>query len=578
MSTPIPVDGTDGAERPKRGSLASRLLRRKAREPRPAKAAREPRESRGKQKAERKPRSVVLAQYQRPRSRIIWIVLAAAVAAFCFVYGFFFSMYAPARMTQFGFPLLGLGAISVWALPELGRAPRKGIERLFFAFFVTVPLWPPYLAIALPGLPWITVARLIGFPLIFLVALGVSASKAFRKDIMEALNAAPLIWKTLVAFALLQLVSVGFSDQPNISVNKLLVAQVNWTAMFFAAVYVFRQPGRLERFGLLLWLMAIVLSFVGFREYTIHHVLWAGHVPSFLAVEDPAVQRLLHGSVRAGTDRYRVQGTYSSPLGFGEFLALSTPFVLHYIFGSYRFFLRVLAIIALPILLTAIISTDTRLSMVGFIASCVMYIFFWGTLRWRQTRGSIMGPAVVLSYPAVVMMVGAAVLFVPRLHVMTLGGGAQAASTEARKEQVRMGIPMLFHRPWGYGIGRGADKLGYTNGGGVLTIDTYWLLIALDYGVLGFLLFYGMILIAVGHGFFGIVAGPKSREQTLMIPITISLVVFFIIKSIYSGIENQSIIFMMLGAITALVFRQKADLDQVAPGTPGGLRPLGKQN
>jgi cobalamin synthase len=202
--------------------------------------------------------------------------------------------------------------------------------------------------------------------------------------------------------------------------------------------------------------------------------------------------------------------------------------------------------------------TDSRLGMIGFMLSMLFYLFLWGALQWRSRPRSFLGPAVVISYPILFCGFIAASFVVPRLRVITWGGGKQASSTEARVEQVRRGVPMIFTHPFGHGIGRGAEALGFVNPAGILTIDTYYLAIGLDYGVFGFALFYGMLAIAGLESFQAILIGPKEREETLLIPITVCLACFFIIKSIYSGVENQPLIYMMIGVVTALCARIKA--------------------
>jgi hypothetical protein len=533
--------------------------------PQTAKASRGPRQrrwfwsrDRGAADAARE-RELILQPYARKQRAGAAMALLAVTAILCFAEGYGFSLFAPYRMVPFFFPIGLLGAITIWALPELGTAPTKALERVFFIAYLTFPLWPNYLAIALPGLPWITLVRLTCFPLLFLLLLSVSISQTFRKEAAEPLLGSSLLWKGVAGFSLYMTLSVALSNQPQTSLNKLVVSLISWTAIYFAAAYIFNKPGRMERWTLLLWLMALGLSLESFWEHRLQRLPWAGHIPSFLAVADDSVGRALSVKMRAGTDMYRDQAMFSSPLGLSEFLALSTPFVLHYVAGAYKLIVRIGAAISLPLILTAIIWTDSRLGFIGFLLANVFYIFFWGALQWRRQRGSLWGPAVVLSYPAFLVAFGVAILTVPRLRVMTLGGAKTAPSTEARKEQVREGLPMVFKHPFGHGIGRGADALGYVNPAGTLTIDTYFLLIALDYGIFGFLLFYGTFVVAIGEGFRAAVRGPTDRETTLLIPLTISLISFFVIKTIYSGIENQSIVFMMLGAVTALVYRVKRD-------------------
>lgn len=511
---------------------------------------------------------VILAPYVRPSARWVGITLIAILGLVSFLYGFGFSTFAPYRIVQFVLPILFLGAMTIWALPELGGAPTTLLERVFFLFFLALPLWPNYLAIVLPGLPWITFLRLTGFPLAFLLLLSVSISRQFRKEAGAPLKAVPFLWRGIAAFALYQIFSVTLSNAPQISIDRLLNSLINWTAIFFVSAWVFSKPGRVERWALLMWVIAIYLSFLSAREFMAGKILWAGHIPSFLAVEDDSVIRSLSAKVRAGSTQYRTAATFSTPLGLGEYMALATPFALHFMASAYRAPVRVIAALSIPLIFNTILLTDTRLGMVGFLIGCVLYLFCWGALRWMQKRGSLIGPIIVLSYPAVMVAVTAAVLLVPRIRVMTLGGGKHQASTEARAEQIRLGIPKVLQHPFGYGIGRGGSGLGYVNPSGTLTIDNYYLLIAMDYGIFGFVIFYAMFMVAIGAGFRGVLIGPRNREHTLLIPISIALTSFFIIKSVYSGVENQPMVFMMLGAVTALVYRIKVANGQMPPLAP----------
>ena len=186
---------------------------------------------------------------QPPGAQGAGTALVIITALACFAFGFGFSVLAPAEMVLFLFPILILGALNVWALPEMGAAPTKALERLFFISFLSLPLWPPYLAIVLPGLPWITMVRLTGFPLVFLLLVAVSSSKAFRAEASEPLKADPLVWKAVTIFAIYQTLSVGWSNRyfRQVSIDKLLVSQLSWTAIFFVSAWIFSKPGRLAR-------------------------------------------------------------------------------------------------------------------------------------------------------------------------------------------------------------------------------------------------------------------------------------------------------------------------------------------
>ena len=101
-----------------------------------------------------------------------------------------------------------------------------------------------------------------------------------------------------------------------------------------------------------------------------------------------------------------------------------------------------------------------------------------------------------------------------------------------------------------------ADVLHYTTPGGVVTIDTYFLALALDWGILGFLIYYGMILMvtwkAVRYGWTG---GARTREHGYLIPAGIALTEFFVIKTIFSQTHNHALVFIMMGMVAALIYR-----------------------
>jgi O-antigen ligase len=125
-----------------------------------------------------------------------------------------------------------------------------------------------------------------------------------------------------------------------------------------------------------------------------------------------------------------------------------------------------------------------------------------------------------------------------------------------RIEQWKLGIPKILTHPWGYGIGKGNEALGFVDVNGALTIDSYYLLVALEYGVIGFIVYYGMFFFAI------YLIAKKSlspalfeKENALIIPVGIALLNFIVIKSVFAQPDNHAIVFMILGMIVALLWR-----------------------
>ena len=118
-----------------------------------------------------------------------------------------------------------------------------------------------------------------------------------------------------------------------------------------------------------------------------------------------------------------------------------------------------------------------------------------------------------------------------------------------------MGWQKLLQWPFGYGIGQAAPTLGFGKDiGGMITIDTYYLSIVLEYGVVGFIVYYGMFAIAIYEGIRrSLFAHSDNEDRAFLLPITVSLITFIVVKSVFSQQDNHPVVFMMLGALVALV-------------------------
>lgn len=516
--------------------------------------------------------SGIVPPYRRAGSKPRRVLLLLSLAGL--VLGYHFALLAPHAVVPLLVPVAVLAGLVIWALPNMRSAPEKPLSSLLLAFLVALPLWPNYLAIALPGLPWITVLRIISGPMILLLLICLSVSPVFRQRMAESAAAIAPVPKLLMVLVLLQTASLApailTGGGVGESIEALVLAQMNWTAIFFLSAYISLRPGWPLHVVYALIAVAALLCLVGIQEARLGAVPWAGHIPAFLKIEDPLVQRVLGGSARAATGIHRVQATYTTSLGFAEFLALVTPFILHIAVRGKRFWARLAAIAFLPLLFWVIMLTDSRLGVVGYLLSCLFSLFIHGMLKWRSDKRSLIGPAIVLSYPALFAGFLISTFFVPRLSRMVWGGGAASYSTQARIDQWDRGLDLLAANPLGYGIGRGGITLGYVNQAGQGTIDSYFLLILLEYGVIGFALFFGLFALAVWKGAKAIFDYRPGGEESLLVPLTIILANWIVIKSIFAQPDNNPIIFAILGMMSALIWR--AGLNAPSPARLAGSR------
>ncbi len=479
----------------------------------------------------------------------------AAVVVFCFFYGIAVALFMPWLILGLIVPIAILAVIAIWALPDTRTAPTRALWGLLFAYMMCLIMWPNYIALALPGLPWITMSRITGVPLGLILLLCVSTSREFRESVSKALASAPIITIFFVTFVGIQTLSLAFSKDIFTSIDKYLVDQLGWTGIFFVSAYVFQKEGRVERMAGLLWAMAMFVGVIAILEFRHERVLWAGHIPSFLQINDESVKAALAGGNRFG--RYRAVSTFGTCLGLGEYMALSLPFVLRFAMGSYPSLLRAAAWASIPFVLVISIVSGARVGTIGCLVALVLYGGAWSLLKWWREPSRLIGPALATVYPLAALAGAACVAFVGRLRAMFWGDGSQHFSDQARRDQIHLGIPKILSHPWGYGVGRGAETLGYHPFKRV-TIDNYYLDVTLEYGVHGFIIYYGMFVVAMYYCYRTITKlKALPREIEMLLPIGVSLATFFIIKSSFSEENNHPLVFMMLGMVVALVYRAR---------------------
>ena len=484
------------------------------------------------------------------------LVLAAAGASF--------AIYGTNILMPFAGLLAILALLIVWVLPESRNPPLRWLRRLFFAFLIAFLFWPDYLALDLPGLPWITAMRLFAVPLAATFFISLSVSKSFRADLKALLQTTSYTNTFLLIFIAFAALSVVYSRSPADSANKFVVAILYWFVVFYVSVWLFAKPGTVRKFAALMWVFAILTSLVGIQEWRLQAIPWAGSIPSFLTIEDPVIATILAATVRSTMGIYRLKSKFITPLSFAEFLAFTTPFIIYFAVFSRKFYLKVAAVATLPLVFLSIVRTDSRLGATGFLLSFLFFLVAWGVIRWKQRRESIFGPAITLSYPLVAVGFLASTFFVGRVRNMVWGTGAQSFSTQAREAQWDSGIPKLLAQPWGYGMGQGGLVLGYRNPAGVLTIDSHYLAALLDFGLLGFI-FYALIFISVlAYGTYYLLRA-QTTEHLLIIPCLILVSIFVIEKYVFAQVENHTLVFMSLGAICAMCWRIKNEEKGVTP-------------
>ena len=503
--------------------------------------------------------------YTRPSlvaKRRYRLLLYAALTAFCFIYSLLMLVLPRQLLVLFSLPLMILTLFIIWALPLADTRPLPLTRTLFWALFGCLFLWPNYLALVIPGLPWITVTRFFGGPLVLLLLYYSSRSRPFRAEMKMLFSGAPLIVGLVTAFAVVQVISLAFSDAPFLTFNKILNNQITWTAMFFAGLWAMKDERGVQRWAIAFGVLASILGLMAIAEAHVGHVLWSRSIPSFFQLDEDYAQQILAGFYRLDGS-YRVITTATTPLSFGELLALSIPFVLYMVDRDPKPRTIFWALVAEGLVFYGLLQADARLGFVGMLIAHFAYLFLFALAFKRKNPKSLFATSLVAAFPIGLMLAATAVLFVGRVRTRVLGSSMHQYSDDARSQQFAMGFVKFQESPlFGFGASRGGPKLGFYSPGGELTIDSYFLSILLDYGVVGVLVFYGLILYAIARC-VRIAMRRTDDLGKLATAFASFMLVYLVIKSVLSQEANQPLMFMALAAITVLCLRDRQSRGEV---------------
>jgi len=162
-------------------------------------------------------------------------------------------------------------------------------------------------------------------------------------------------------------------------------------------------------------------------------------------------------------------------------------------------------------------------------------------------------------YPAALLTLVMAALFVGRVRTRLLGDGSQSASDAARGDQWALALPKVMKNPFGYGVGTVRENVPYFLPGGKWTIDSYPINLLIEYGIPGFLLFFSFFLIIIAVG-VKVYVGAVGRDEQVAGAAAVGLVSFLMTRLILSADGSLELAFGYAGIIFGLWFVQKQRL------------------
>ena len=289
--------------------------------------------------------------------------------------------------------------VALWLMPDRGTFPLKAIARGTGVLFVLMVLWPSYIAVVLPGLPWLTPTRFALFAVTVIFLYSVSTSALLRRHLMTVARSSPLLWFAFLVWQASMFYTAPFSHQMGATAKAIIDNQLRFTEIFFIGCLVFAYRGTPTRTITVLLALAVVCALDGFVEQRLGYPPWANHIPSFMKIDDATLANILGSQARSADGLYRVRGPATNSLIFAEFLALCVPFIIHWLLTSKSLLVKALMVATWVILTAAILTTQSRLGLVGTIVALGVYVPLWAYRQWRADRTSIVGPSILIGAP-----------------------------------------------------------------------------------------------------------------------------------------------------------------------------------
>ena len=496
--------------------------------------------------------------YERRREPgpVARFLLGALLVFVAMIYGLMAVILPPQMLSYPATPILIMIGLILWLLPDIGGIYYDRLQQLMIAYMGINIAWPAYVALNLPGLPWVSLTRLVLFMVLALFIWNFSTSQQLRDKLRDAVSETPITIRVFWLFWATTTISLVFAKPMFMAISKYINNQIYWTMVLFVTALLATRPGFVGKFVRVLLIATAIVIVYSIYEFRIQRVPWIDYLPSFLKIDPELLEILMDSQSRAGTDIYRVRGPFAASLFFSEFLTMVFPFFLYFTIKAKRV-LPFLALAAATFgCLVVMYLTNARSAILGALVAFALYPFYYALRRRSLTERSIVGTSLLMAYPTLLAVMAALVLFWPRLHVMVLGGGQHQASSDARSEQWRMGMPKLLSHPLGYGVGRGNEALGYVNLAGKGTVDTYYLTIMLDSGVLALPLFLLTFLIPAWLA-FKYYRDSKTPEQEVLAPLSIAIINFVIVKSVLTSEANIPLAFAFVGCVIGLIWQRK---------------------
>lgn len=443
--------------------------------------------------------------------------------------------------------LLPLIVVLFWLAPSVRSYPRKLLLVLFFFWLMMSFLWPPYLALNLPGFPSIDPSRIALMSLIVVWLFYIINSSSLKQNVLLVYNNNVILLKLLLLLVLSRIFSVFFSEVPFQSLFYFIKDLVEVFLPVLILISILSRRKNLEQFFFVLAVVGAVIICISVMELLINKNIFLLYLPSGFVVSSEFIEQSLKETVRRG--EVRVKGPFTHPLLLAQFLVVMLPIYAYFLYAHSKKVVRVISFVLILLSILVLYKTGARSAFVGIAAEIIVALILY--LKWVVVtkKASVLGWLVIISYPVFILL--GFFIFYLTIDFFVGQTAGEVSSTNARFIMWEKGLSIIMDSPvFGFGSGSAGYVLNFIGGSGFLTIDSYYLSILLNYGYLGLLLFVGYFILVFYLALKLINSNPTNSPMLIMI--LASIVGYLTVALILSTAHNLHMLFLFSALIPLL--------------------------
>ncbi|WP_295995286.1 O-antigen ligase [Rugamonas sp.] len=447
----------------------------------------------------------------------------------------------------------------IWSAPKQKGDPGLWLNHLLLLALMISIFWPPYVFFSFHGLPSLDPKRLLMMGIAMLWVYKVMSSSVMGARFWSRIRLGGWQLTVLMLYMAWRLISAGASPFPIPSLVQFVWEAIYYYLAFYVTLAALRDTGAARRLVMLLVYAALGIVLVSVAEHFAGHNLFAKLVPANADYADMQAA-VLADKLRDGGNR--VQATFEHPMVLAEYVVFMLPLVTFGAMTAARKSVRLACLVGVPLLFGVILMSGTRSAILTGGAIMVLSSGLYFLRNVQDGNMSLKAFFSILALIALVMGTLASASVVTQL-IQGRNGGERGSST-SRLLQMRAAVPKIQKEPLlGYGVGVGNGELGFKSSRGRMSVDNYYLTLALDSGLPGAALY---ILFTAGFCWMGVrmyfTQGP-DETRILGGMLGLSILGVLVTKTVLSIDKNLTFVFVGFAILIVLKEHMQQSRDAV---------------